>query len=140
MAIKGKTRHQLFLPDEISVRLTRMARAQKRARSDLLVEMVDAWMNQRSASEGDDSVAKRLDRLQRSIDETRRETFIISFALFRFLRHHLIYSAALPRPDEAAQAAGQRNYQVFLDGIAQRMGRGPETVTAEGEGGPNDAN
>ncbi|KRB86546.1 hypothetical protein ASE00_07580 [Sphingomonas sp. Root710] len=138
MAIKGKTRHQLFLPDATSARLTRMARAQKRARSDLLVEMVDAWMNQRAASEGDDSVNKRLDRLQRSLDETRRETFIISYTLFRFLRHHLIYAAALPRPDEAAQAAGQRSYQVFLDQIAQRMAQGAE-VEAAPEGRDDEA-
>lgn len=129
MAIKGKTRHQLFLPDATSARLTKIARAQKRARSDLLVEMVDAWMNQRAASEDDDSITKRLDRLQRSHDETRRETFIISHTLFRFLRHHLIYAAALPRPDEAAQAAGQRNYQAFLDQIAQRMAHGSEVAT-----------
>lgn len=105
-----------------------MARAQKRARSDLLVEMVDAWMNQRAASEGEDGINKRLDRLQRAIDETRRETFIISYTLFRFLRHHLIYAAALPRPDEAAQAAGQRSYQAFLDQIAQRMAQGREVA------------
>lgn len=129
MAIKGKTRHQLFLPDATSARLTKMARAQKRARSDLLVEMVDAWMNQRAASEGDDSINKRFDRLQRALDETRRETFIISYTLFRFLRHHLIYAAALPRPDEAAQAVGQRSYQAFLDQIAQRMAQGSEVAT-----------
>jgi predicted DNA-binding protein len=46
--IRGKTRHQLFLPDEMSKRLTAMAKNQKRSRSDLLLEMVDAYMNRRS--------------------------------------------------------------------------------------------
>jgi predicted DNA-binding protein len=40
--IRGKTRHQLFLPDELSRRLTAMATRQKRSRSDLLLEMVEA--------------------------------------------------------------------------------------------------
>jgi len=42
--IRGKTRHQLFLPNELSKRLAAMAKSQKRARSDLLVEIVDAYM------------------------------------------------------------------------------------------------
>ena len=61
--IRGKTRHQLFLPDEMSQRLTAMAKSQKRSRSDLLLEMVEAYMNRRSASQTEDRVNAKLDRL-----------------------------------------------------------------------------
>ncbi|WP_298687406.1 hypothetical protein [uncultured Sphingomonas sp.] len=126
--IRGKTRHQLFLPLETSKRLAAIAKSQKRARSDLLVEMVDAWLNKRAATDEAAIDAKRIERLQRSIDETRRETFIVSYALFSFLKHYLTRSAMWPVMTEDAKAAGQKGYQAFLDGVARRMGKGPETI------------
>ena len=128
--IRGKTRHQLFLPDDVSRRLSVMAKAQKRARSDLLVEMVDAWMNRRAAADAEEGSAKALRKLQRALDETRRETFIISYALFVFVRHYLQYAAMNPSPNEAAQAAGKRIYDQFLDRVAARLAKGPETMVA----------
>ena len=126
--IRGKTRHQLFLPYETSKRLAAIAKSQKRARSDLLVEMVEAWLNKRAATDEAAIDARRIERLQRSIDETRRESFIISYALFSFLRHYLMRSAMWPAMTDDAKAAGQKAYQAFLDGVARRMGKGPETV------------
>jgi predicted transcriptional regulator len=66
--IRGKTRHQLFLPDDMSKRLSAMAKAQKRTRSDLLMEMVDAYMNRRSAPQADDRIITKLDRIARVVD------------------------------------------------------------------------
>jgi len=126
--IRGKTRHQLFLPLETSKRLAAVAKSQNRARSDLLVEMVEAWLNRRAATDETAIDAKRIERLQRSIDETRRETFIISYALFSYLRHYLMRSAMWPAVTDDAQAAGKKAYQAFLDGVARRMGKGPETI------------
>jgi predicted DNA-binding protein len=63
--IRGKTRHQLFLPDELSRRLTAMAKSQKRSRSDLLLEMVEAYMNRRPISQTEDRVNAKLGRLAR---------------------------------------------------------------------------
>ena len=126
--IRGKTRHQLFLPYETSKRLAAIAKSQKRARSDLLVEMVEAWLNKRAATDEAAIDARRIERLQRSIEETRRESFIISYALFSFLRHYLMRSAMWPVVTDDARAAGQKAYQAFLDGTARRMGKGPETI------------
>lgn len=126
--IRGKTRHQLFLPDELSKRLAAMAKSQKRARSDLLVEMVEAWMNRRVAPPIDDRIAARLDRIARAIDEGNREAFIISHSLHRFMRHQLIYAAALPTPGEDAKALGQKRYDVFLDSVAAMLAKGERSV------------
>lgn len=71
--IRGKTRHQLFLPDELSRRLTAMTKSKKRSRSDLLLEMVEAYMNRRSASQTDDRVNAKLDRLAREVSRTSNE-------------------------------------------------------------------
>lgn len=127
--IRGKTRHQLFLPDELSKRLAVMAKSQKRARSNLLVEMVDAWMNRRATPQVDDRIAARLDRIARAVDEGNREAFIISHSLHRFVRHQLIYAAALPAPGDDAKALGEKRFDMFLDSLAQVLANGEYSVS-----------
>jgi predicted transcriptional regulator len=130
--IRGKTRLQLFLPDDMSRRLAAMAKTQRRARSDLLVEMVEAWMTRRTAPQIDDRIVARLDRIARAIDEGNRETAIVSHSLQRFIRHQLIYSSALPTPGAEAQAAGERRYQNFLESISRSIGGAAATIPADG--------
>jgi predicted transcriptional regulator len=117
--IRGKTRHQLFLPDDMSTRLAAMAKSQKRARSDLLLEMVDAYMNRRATD--DERIGAKLDRIARAVEKGNSECFIVSHSLSRFIRHQLIYNAALPAPGEEAIALGKKRYQAFLDAVARIM-------------------
>jgi predicted transcriptional regulator len=121
--IRGKTRHQLFLPDEMSRRLTAMAKSQKRSRSDLLLEMIEAYMNRRSASQTEDRLSAKVDRLAREVSKTNNECVVISHSLYRFIRHQLIYAAALPPPGEDAKALGEKRFQTFLDSVAQMMAK-----------------
>ncbi len=127
--IRGKTRHQLFLPDETSKRLAAMAKSQKRARSDLLVEIVDAWMNRRAAPAVDDRIAAKLDRIARAVEEGNREAFIISHSLHRFIRFQLIQASVLPVPGEDAKALGQKRYDAFLDSLARMIAKGERSVS-----------
>ena len=122
--IRGKTRHQLFLPHETSRRLAAMAKSQKRARSDLLMEMIDAYMNRRSASQAEEDIGIKLDRIARAVEKGNTECFIISHSLSRFIRHQLIYAAALPPPGEDAKALGEKRYYAFLDSVARMLTSG----------------
>ena len=121
--IRGKTRHQLFLPDEMSRRLTAMAKSKKRSRSDLLLEMVEAYMNRRSASQAEDRLGAKLDRLAREVSKTNDECVVIGHSLYRFIRHQRTYAAALPAPGEDAKALGEKRFQVFLDFVAQMLAK-----------------
>ena len=47
MARTYKTRHQLFLPEDMSKRLAHIAEASGKARSEILVEALDAWFTRR---------------------------------------------------------------------------------------------
>jgi predicted transcriptional regulator len=124
--IRGKTRHQLFLPDEMSKRISAMAKSQKRSRSDLLMEMVDAYMNKRATPQADDRVLAKLDRIARAVDKGNDECFVISHSLSRFIRHQLIYAASLPVPGQDATALGDKRYQAFLDSVAKMMAKGAD--------------
>jgi predicted transcriptional regulator len=127
--------HQLFLPDEMSRRLTAMAKSQKRSRSDLLLEMVEAYMNRRSASQTEDRLSAKLDRLAREVSKTNNECVVISHSLYRFIRHQLIYAAALPAPGEEAKALGEKRFQAFLDSVAQMMVKGADNDNEPPEAG-----
>jgi predicted transcriptional regulator len=124
--IRGKTRHQLFLPNEMSKRLSAMAKSQNRSRSDLLVEMVDAYMNKRAAPPVDERVLAKLDRIAHAVERGNDECLVISQSLYRFIRHQLIYAAALPAPGEETIALGKKQFQRFLDSVARMMAKGTE--------------
>lgn len=137
--IRGKTRHQLFLPDEMSKRLGAMAKSQKRSRSDLLLEMVDTYMNRRSAPQADDRVTAKLDRFARELRKANDESVFISHCLYRFIRHQLIYTASLPQPGEEARALGEKRFQAFLDSVAKQMAKTADNDNQESNAAPAQA-
>jgi len=49
MARTYKTRHQPFLPEDMSKRLAQIAQSSGKARSEILVEALDAWLTRRQA-------------------------------------------------------------------------------------------
>jgi hypothetical protein len=52
--------------------------------------------------------------------------FVISHTLYRFIRHQLMYAAALPTPDKDAQALGEKRYQALLDSVAKMLAKGAD--------------
>lgn len=67
-----KTRHQLFLPKEMSRRLEHLAKSSGRARSEVLVEALHARFNLRQASKSGEAIGIRLIRIECNADWMRR--------------------------------------------------------------------
>ena len=116
-----KVRHQLFLPESLSRRVGQRAKATGRARSVILVEALEAWFNRRDGGENLEALTVRATAIERRIDALTRRQGIFWEAFARMLRHQLILASALPRPDEAAAAAAARNFQRFIDEMADRL-------------------
>jgi hypothetical protein len=57
------------------------------------------------------------------VKKATNECVVISHSLYRFIRHELIYAAALPPPGEDAKALGEKRFQMFLDSVAQMMAK-----------------
>lgn len=116
-----KTRHQLFLSEELSRRLAQRAKVTGRTRSDILVEALEAWFNRRSDGGDFRDLATRLTGIER-----RTETLLVRNGLFweafaRLLRSHMMTTAGLPLPDAAARATASRNFEKFIDEMAARL-------------------
>lgn len=116
-----KIRHQLFLPKELSARLDRIASGTGRARSELLVEALEAWLNRRSPAAAEEAIAARLTRLERHIEAVRRQQGLQWEVLARMLRHQLLTAAALPPADAAAQASALKAFEAVIDELADRL-------------------
>jgi predicted transcriptional regulator len=116
-----KVRHQLFLTKEISARLDRIATGTGRARSELLVEALEAWLNRRNPQASEEALGARLTRLERHIEAVRRQQGLQWEVLARMLRHQLLMAAALPPPDAALQARALKAFEAVIDELADRL-------------------
>lgn len=116
-----KIRHQLFLPKELSARLGRIASGTGRARSELLVEALEAWLNRRNPAATEEALGARLTRFERHIEAVRRQQGLQWEVLARMLRHQLLIAAGLPPADAATQASALRSFEAFIDELADRL-------------------
>jgi len=125
-----KVRHQLFLTKELSGRLDRIASGTGRARSEMLVEALEAWLNRRNPASADEALGARLTRFERHIEAVRRQQGLQWEVLARMLRHQLLTSAGLPPPDAATQADALRVFEAILDELTDRLaGKEPAPST-----------
>ncbi|AYO79248.1 ribbon-helix-helix domain-containing protein [Sphingobium yanoikuyae] len=115
-----KTRHQLFLPEEMSKRLEQLATSSGRARSEILVEALDAWFNRRAAGKGDEAIAIRLSRIERNSDWLRRNQALVWEILARLVKHQLIVGLMNPPGDDAV-ARGAKLFAALIDEMADRF-------------------
>jgi predicted transcriptional regulator len=116
-----KVRHQLFLTKELSARLDRIASGTGRARSELLVEALEAWLNRRNPAGTEEALGVRLTRFERHVEAVRRQQGLQWEVLARMLRHQLLTSAGLPPADAATQASALKAFEAAIDEMADRL-------------------
>lgn len=116
-----KVRHQLFLTKELSGRLDRIAIGTGRARSELLVEALETWLNRRNPAVAEEALGARLTRFERHIEAVRRQQGLQWEVLARMLRHQLLMAAGLPPADAATQASALRTFEAAIDEMAERI-------------------
>lgn len=116
-----KTRHQLFLPEEFSKRLAQRARITGKAKSDILVEALDAWFNRRDSGANFEALEVRANGIERRIEALGRKQGIFWEAFARMLRHQLAMATVLPKPDEAGRASAARQFENFIDQMAEML-------------------
>lgn len=128
-----KIRHQLFLPKDLSARLDRIANGTGRARSELLVEALEAWLNRRNPAATEEALGARLTRFERHVEAIRRQQGLQWEVLARMLRHQLLAAAGLPPADAATQASALRAFEAVIDELGDRLaGKEPEPSTDPG--------
>ena len=116
-----KTRHQLFLTEALSKRLTIVAKNSGRARSEILVEALEAWFERRAAPSGTEAVLARLSRIERNSVRQAHSLDLLWEGMSRLIRHQLVTAASLPPIGDEARAIGARLHEAFIAEIAERL-------------------
>lgn len=125
-----KVRHQLFLSAEDSARLTRMAEATGRARSDILQEAFEAYLLRRNAPLKENGFDAALSRLERRAERVQRNVGLQWEILARLMRHQMQFASGLPRPDRSQLASANEAFDGILDQLAWRLeGKEPEPTS-----------
>jgi len=126
-----KIRHQLFLPKALSDRVGRIADGTGRARSEILVEALEAFLNQRNPGARDEAFAARLARFERHLEAVRRHQGLQWEVLARNMRHQMMTAAALPRVDPATEAMAAKAFEAVIDEMAERLAGKEAPPTAD---------
>lgn len=120
-----KPRHHLYLDDALSEQLVALASRPGGSKSAIVADALRAWLARRAASEIDDLLRVRLDRISAQLNRIERDQRIVMESLGLFVRYQLTVTPPLPESDQAAaRAIGQDRFQAFIDQVGRRLAGG----------------
>ena len=122
-----RIRHQLFLPEDLSERLEKLAAKPGASKSSILADALTSWLNRRGASELEDRFSQRLDRLSMALGRVERDGHVLLESLALFIRYELMINAPLPEGDQAARAVGRDRFNAFVARVGEALASGHRT-------------
>jgi predicted transcriptional regulator len=134
-----KTRHQFYLPDELSEKLDAIAAEPGSSKTAILTDAFRAWLERRGATELDERFGLRLDRLSRADEQLARKLDFVAEALGTFVQHQLTLSAHQPPFEPETGQLGLQRYRAFVETVGRRLARPDQSSMAiamskDGEG------
>lgn len=120
----SKTRHQFYLPDDLSTKLDAMAAQPGSSKTAILTDALKAWIDRRAAHELDQRFGVRLDRQSRIADRTEQKLDFLTEAIGLFIRHQLTLTAHQPAFDPETQQLGRLRYDEFVQLVGRMLARG----------------
>ena len=116
-----KTRHQFYLPDDLSKALDELASRPGASKSAVLTEALRAWLDRKAGHEFDQRFGPRLDRQQRTTQRIEATLNIVAEVLDLFVQHQLTLVAHQPPFDQETGQLGLKRYRAFLDQVGRRL-------------------
>jgi len=125
-----KTRHQFYLPDDLSAQLESLAAEPGSSKTAILTEALRGWIERRGASELDERFGVRLDRLSKADERLDRKLDFVAEALGTFVQHQLTLVAHQPPFDTETGQLGLRRYRAFVEMVGRRLARPDQSSVA----------
>ncbi len=117
-----KTRHQFYLPDDLSAKLDALAAKPGNSKTTILTEALTAWLDRKAVNELDERFAPRMDRHQRILQRVETTLNITTEVLDLFVQHQMTIVAHQPPFDPETRQLGLKRYRAFMDEVARRLG------------------
>jgi len=125
-----KTRHQFYLPDDLSEKLEALAGAPGSSKTAIMTAAFRAWLERRGSTELDERFGARLDRLSRADEQLARKLDFVAEALGAFVQHQLTMTAHQPPFEAETGQLGLQRYRKFVEFVAQRLARPDQSPVA----------
>jgi predicted DNA-binding protein len=125
-----KTRHQFYLPDDLSEKLEALAAEPGSSKTAILTDAFQAWLERRGATELDERFGVRLDRLSRADEQLARKLDFVAEALGTFVQHQLTLSAHQPPFEPETGQLGLQRYHAFVETVGRRLARPDQSSIA----------
>lgn len=119
----AKTRHQFYLPDDLSAQLDAAAARGDASKTAILSEALAAWFERKGMAEVDERFGARLDRQSRRLARVEQKLDYATEALGLFIRHQLTLTAHQPTFDAETNRLGRLRYDEFLRLLGRAMAR-----------------
>lgn len=116
-----KTRHQFYLPDDLSERLETLAGKPGASKTTILTDALRAWLDRKAGDELDQRFGPRLDRQTKASNRMETRLDHVAEVLNLFVAHQLMLVAHQPPFDEATGRLGQSRYEQFMGQVARRL-------------------
>ena len=113
----SKTRHQFYLPDDLSERLDVLAAKPGSSKTTILTDALRAWLDRKAGDELDQRFGPRLDHVAEVLD--------------LFVAHQLTLVAHQPPFDDVARRLGKARFDKFMEQVARRLAARRDEATPE---------
>jgi predicted transcriptional regulator len=130
----AKTRHQFYLPDDLSAKLDALAVQPGSSKTAILTDALTAWIERRAAHELDERFGVRLDRQSRSAERIEQKLDFVTEVIGLFVRHQLTLTAHQPQFDAETRQLGQLRYDQFVQLVGQILARDDARLSGRNPG------
>ena len=121
-----KERLSVYLDADVSLRLKDHAGRREQSRSMIAEAAIASFLSPDADDRREAALAKRLDRIDRTIQRLERDVGIANEAFAIFIRFWLTSTAPLPESVQAAaHVKGGERYDKFLEALGRRLAKGP---------------
>lgn len=118
----AKHRISLYLDDGTVKNLNLAANRRKGAKSALVEEALDQYLNPERRRMLDEATLRRMDRMSSSLSTVGRDVAIATETLSLFVRYFLTITPPLPQSEQdAARALGRQRFEVFVAQVGRRL-------------------
>ncbi len=127
-----KTRHQFYLPDDLTAELEAFASRPGLTKTDILTQAMTAWFRRQKGEELDRQFSPAFERVLRELRTTQRRVDAHTEMLGVFAQHQLMLVAHHPPFDAETRERGQQKFRQLLTLVERRLGEGgvAERLTA----------
>lgn len=126
-----KPRHHLYLDDALTEQLEALAAKPGSSKSAIVSDALRAFLARRGASELDDMLKMRLDKISAQLGRIERDGLVLLESLALFVRYMLTVNAPLPEADEAGRAVGRERFEAFIAQVGRQLAGGRRSMDPE---------